>query len=96
MKEFKGTKGEWTYEHYGREDWDRHIVIEPINTHLYDVDEESESNARLIAAAPNLLEACINIADEYEKFYDKSGDFLSRSNLDCLKAAINKALNKTI
>ena len=53
--------------------------------------KEMNANAQLIAAAPDLLVACKQIVNEYEKYYDECSNFLTRSNLDALKQAINKA-----
>jgi hypothetical protein len=50
--------------------------------------EEGEANARLIAAAPELLEACKAIADHYDEDEILSGD------LNKLRAAIAKAEGK--
>lgn len=66
MKKFKGTKGDWYYQ----ENSDTYTNIVRSNagkgretifiTQLsQDTSGEAEANARLIAASPNLLEACI-------------------------------------
>ena len=62
--------------------------------------EERKANARLIAAAPDLLEAC----EEYQRVIEKAKDCLTGDicsdiglyELDVIiEAAISKAVNKT-
>jgi hypothetical protein len=48
-----------------------------------DLASKAEANARLIAAAPDMLEACQNVA--------KFGGYLSRNQMNMLTAAIAKA-----
>lgn len=80
--EFKGTKGEWkvnvtdqtnVFEIISRRPNEREDVC-IVNSEL---DEDAEANAKLIAAAPDLLEACI-----------KASEFIKA---DYLLNAINKA-----
>jgi len=108
--EFKGTKGEWTaYKNCSFWDittdkYDRSIAF---NILLFDekmnslsLSSENEANAKLIAAAPELLEACkaFVIALESEEIImhdnlDHDG-FASAPNriFDNSKKAIEKAL----
>ncbi len=68
------TKGKWTFDKHGEHSqWFGNITGHPnpddpqvirtilCLTRYCDTDEEQEANARLIAAAPELLEACKNL-----------------------------------
>ena len=84
--EFKGTKGEWKqYCDMG------FTTIETDTAYICDVDcgeeEHGLANAKLIASAPELLEALIEA-------YRCSGErnHLTKPVLDLMKQAINKAI----
>ena len=51
---------------------------------------EAEANARLIAAAPELLEALVHVLHSYESAYDFN-NFMDALNWPKIKAAIDKA-----
>jgi hypothetical protein len=100
--ETKHTKGNWTAKGIyimmegktgSQGQAFRQMISKPPNTQHVPCEEDYEalSNAKLMAASPDLLEACTQVIDEYEKFYKNSPDFLSRSNLDALRFAIKKA-----
>ena len=81
--EFKGTAGEWFAS--GRE-----IVSMPSQCKITNrvggwSHEEAKANANLIAQAPDLLEACIDV---YENFQINA---IARKKL---KKVIDRALNK--
>jgi len=62
MSDVKPTAGPW-YAHHDREagpGWDYFITAEPLGHMANEIAREvsSEANARLIAAAPDLLAAC--------------------------------------
>jgi hypothetical protein len=90
---FKGTKGEWIF----KKGLSKHIAYTVISditnpgviiADLYPkADNSQEANAKLIAAAPDLLEAC-------QKFVDKCDTGRARSveSYSQMKAAIEKAL----
>lgn len=92
MKEFKGTKGEWkviqdeTYPAlhqiwnvvYGNE------IPTYIARTCYAI--RSESNAQLIAAAPDLLEACLNLENDNNSIPAHAWELIQK--------AINKALGE--
>lgn len=97
MEEFKGTKGEWYIENkkgineFGSFGTDissfyqrQFITIWGVN----DKDEESESNAKLISAAPELLKALQMFVD----FVDKQKPEYESSMVKLAKQAIQKAL----
>ena len=96
MKEFKGTPAPWRVSekrgdlidirHNGNE-------IGAISLNLAHVVarqswlKEAEANAKLIAAAPELLEALINLVDVVD-------DMVHGLSTDAAHAAINKALGE--
>ena len=96
MKEFKGTKGEWKLVHerqvaFSQEDFSTKDC--DLYEHQYDSFDEMRANAKLIAAAPELLKALLEIEKilktewpdtEWYDFADKETSFTK---------AINKALN---
>ncbi len=99
------TKGEWkTSNKAGTQNLCR--IINQDHIHVADCfcfasgikNEEAEANAKLIAAAPNLLEACIWAKDVIKKLADegKYPDFLLKENggdgIMTLVDAINKAI----
>lgn len=98
MSEFKGTKGPWFFN--GREiESVECAYIADVNGTDASQDEEC-CNARLIAAAPDLLEALDKITKEYiftrgqlnGDFEDDLVDVLCIKNA---RAAIAKALGET-
>ena len=99
--ELQHTAGPWKYDVYGRKTGDTRFFIETTdNKHgiaaIRPTDtassllpiEEHEANARLIAAAPDLLEALI----EAEKYSLK--DISINPSIFKVRAAINKATQK--
>lgn len=80
MKEFKGTKGEWKREGT--------IIFVPGGGFDVRYMPDAEENAKLIAAAPDLLEALQDALHAY----DKHGE---HSEWDFARAAIAKALGET-
>lgn len=98
--EFTGTKGHWYYQE--ESDAYTHIVRPNDNPGRIiahggqDTSGITESNLRLIAAAPNLLEACQTVVDGYET--DGMENMQARDEVfyKSCKEAITKALNKAI
>tara|TARA_R110002167_G_scaffold284737_2_gene489867 strand:+ start:9394 stop:9705 length:312 start_codon:yes stop_codon:yes gene_type:complete len=103
MKEFKGTKGDWSvnYNSYS-------VILQKSDDVLKDVDlyrhqytdlRELDYNAKLISAAPELLEALQNIMDFPEDdligWSEESFTTITLKGSDFKKAieAINKALD---
>lgn len=95
MKEFKGTPGPWetcrnnvhtgriaTIHHCFGNDW-----VEVWSLDWPDTEEKQEANAKLIAAAPDLLEALQDALHAY----DKHGE---HPEWDFARAAISKALGE--
>lgn len=97
MKEFKGTKGEWTYEGGDNNSVD---VILPNDTTI-SIDrvsrytgspvigrEQMEANAQLVAAAPEMLEALQEI------IYGIETGLGNKHQLRVAKKALKKALGQ--
>jgi hypothetical protein len=100
MKEFKGTKGEWIitelkdsngFIYVGKNKFDSRIAT------CYKVDEgyeneevsnETRANAKLIAAAPDLLEALQLVREEYYGTTNMDATLWNK-----VTKAIEKALN---
>jgi len=100
-REMKHTKGEWEWfdngqylEVRGSESLSPNIAIFTISRqdhHDFDEDDiceklEAIANAKLIAAAPDLLEACIKMIEHYDRYLLSQNDVYTE-----MKAAINKA-----
>jgi hypothetical protein len=97
--EFKGTKGKWKVSRNNH-----FLEVKAVNSnklgiavHLHQMtptietislSEENEANAKLIAAAPELLEALQDLMSQYE-----SKGHLLDYDIDIARQSINKALN---
>ena len=99
MKEFKGTKGEWKLVHesqvaFSQEDFSTKDC--DLYEHQYDSFDEMRANAKLIAAAPYLLEESMKLIQQIKmnNYLEINGHNIknNKSLLD-LEKAINKALN---
>jgi len=77
MKEFKGTKGPWTWDDEGL--GNKTMLVFGKN---YPVEMTSKENKALITAAPDLLEALMDVSRGYV-------------DMDNVRAAIAKALGET-
>lgn len=97
MKEFKGTPGPWSIGYYG--DGDGIFIAGtyggPDPTYICSVrpdlrSSQSESNANLIAAAPDLLEALQLIIS----YHDDGNCELHSEDVAMARAAISKALGE--
>lgn len=99
MSEFKGTPGPWKYNANTRQIG----VVDTSDTQSYGmmlsvayIDEcdhsEYASNARLIAAAPDLLEALQNLMTRVQ--YDKDAKHWFTDEQKAARAAIAKALGE--
>lgn len=95
MKEFKGTPGPWIADKTSRavgpvshDDDQSYGILIPVAWVEFDQDVGIQaSNQRLIAAAPELLEALIKLVDIVD-------DMVHGPSTDAAHAAINKALGE--
>lgn len=98
MKEFKGTKGEWKVE-YDNSNYCESYLIETDKEHVCTIDfgyndnnlEVVNCNAKLIAAAPDLLEALQMFVDAEQL---TGVDHIVLSDKAYVKA--NKAIEKAL
>ena len=97
---FEGTKGDWRVINIELFDYSTCVVGNDKTSvcHLFyegrTITDEAKANAKLIAAAPELLEVLINIVESGNSLSDDSG--LSESFYQYLNQAekvISKALN---
>lgn len=98
MSGFKGTPGPWEADrnnvHSGRIATIHHCIgndwVEIWSPNWPDTEEKQEANAKLISAAPDLLEALISARKELEMYEGElTGEVY---NNPAINAAINKAL----
>ncbi len=100
MGEFKGTKGEWKQDYQcvfigedHRASNFEQVIARCYPSNFYDrSDEEAEANAQLIAAAPELLEALIDLRHVILNDDENIARIMACSQK--AKEAIAKALNK--
>lgn len=95
MKKFKGTPGPWNYC-AEEPDWvtDSNDNIAVAMVTRYNTDAEAQhANAKLIAAAPDLLEALQRITPLYEALMRDCG-LEHKEMIATSHAAINKALGE--
>ena len=70
-----------------------HLGGMKIETHSSMPDEELDANTRLIAAAPELLDALQRMVDMFERHIDgRPGPDDAAARWDCARAAIEKAI----
>jgi hypothetical protein len=102
--EFKGTKGDWklsssksneSYRKITKSDFPvLAINVDGHNGHIMtfgDNDKIHKANAKLIAAAPKLLEACLMALEAVKELHEHQEGWHEEQSF--LEAAINKALN---
>ncbi len=99
MKDFKGTKGNWKYRpdvvdkgfYIETEDDDFDSFIGDVGGGLQ-LKHEIEANAKLIAAAPELLEALQKVLLQVGQI-EHNWDYRSKTYMPYVISALNKALN---
>ena len=109
MEEFKGTPGPWFIKPVSGAtvEGDLNVIqTEPATSKGYhigyaatwgdnsDTAVEADFNARLIAAAPELLEALQRFYRWYDDIYGDDCDYTGEHPIALAKAAISKALGK--
>lgn len=87
--EFKGTKGEWDLTKFRNVYGDGKMICA---TQSNFTEEEEIANAKLIAAAPDLLQIVLRLKKEYEEIPE---DTLSDGALK-FKKEIEKAIEKAL
>ncbi|EOE5319287.1 hypothetical protein ACKGF9_001343 [Providencia rettgeri] len=98
--EFKGSKSPWHIGSHPFEYRNRHTIRCDNNTVIAHVSQPSDNeqsaradaDVRLIAAAPELLEALIELTESAKEAIDGLGDLADA--IDTAKAAISKALGQ--
>lgn len=91
MKEFKGSKGNWSYsKESGTIRGDGGLLAELL------INGSEDDNGTLIAAAPDLLEALQCLVRSYEDFRKRTvkDDRLQAYEIVKARAAISKALGE--
>lgn len=84
----KHTPGPWRIAKRGAS------VLEVVNAHggrIAELPNSSEATAKLIAAAPDLLEAARRALDAYDAGYLVDGQIIDTAATEMLRAAIAKA-----
>lgn len=107
MKEFKGTKGDWSYKYNGASfKVGEKSQLNGINGEVCDLKihnyynleltevakKRAQANAKLIASAPDLLKALIKYHEMAERHTMPTETELEMLSIES-KQAINKALN---
>lgn len=92
--EFKGSKSPWNYNGNIRGAVEGSIddLVASVYPMHYENVEEMKANAHLIAAAPELLYALIELTESAKEDIDGLGDLADA--IDTAKAAIAKALGQ--
>ena len=92
MKQFEGhTPGPWMISHIGKQ-WNHAIHTEDgirvATTKAVEEDghDENEADARLIAAAPDLLAECDRLRDALRNLYDTCGTPSAKGQVEWYKA----------
>ena len=101
MEQVKHTPAPWRVTDSGVRDRGGYICFTPSATHYPDQDERFErekaerlANKNLIAAAPDLLEALISLADDVSERFDLDSPSTNPGIKQCVKearAAIDRA-----
>ena len=94
MKEFKGTPGPWRDEgvYIGSVYWPFQVAEV---ARFFGHEEQDECNAKLIAAAPELLEVILHLVEVYD--YQTGKQWTTTSKKAAIaeaRAAIDKALGE--
>ena len=96
MKEFRGTKGEWLVDDIDVISRETGFAIcqvyDGLDTHISEMDMEVvNANARLMATAPELLEALQAMLERFD-YKEQSIYSFAAKEIDVAKVVIKKAI----
>ena len=93
--EFKVTKGKWEASSIELKDYENHIIVSgnEIICHLYN-NGNQKANAKLIASAPDLLEALTMLIKETEDYVNETA--CGNTYLDIAREKARKAIEKAL
>mgnify|MGYP003659480524 CR=1 FL=1 len=93
--EFKGTKGEWEVVKGSNSIWVESPLWSIVDVNKKDTQQEQEANAKLIAAAPELLKALQSLQSQFKEMILDEGIDVDEGDTQAFNQAteaINKAL----
>lgn len=98
---FKGTKGEWSYNttkkghcKISAHDWHNFCKVYTVVGGCSDYKDVTQANAKLICAAPDLLEALTMLIEETEDYVNKTA--CGNTYLDIARGKARKAIEKAL